>query len=48
MSDRMVTDWPGADAGRRYDVHDRRFGDAHRMALPHLWLDGEDLEGDRR
>ena len=45
----MVTDWPSADARQRCDVPDRiLFGDDHRMALPHLWLDGEDLESDRR
>ena len=44
MSDRVVIDWPSADARRRCDFPDRHFGDDHRMALPHLWLDGEDLE----
>lgn len=48
MSDRVVTDWPSADARRRCDVPDPHSGDDHRMALPHLWLDGEDLESDRR
>jgi hypothetical protein len=48
MSDRVVTDWPSADARRRCDVPDPHSGDDHRMALPHLWVDGEDLESDRR